>query len=59
MPYGKESFSIAEEYYIVRSGDMLSKIGQHYSISVDELCRLNKLGENDFIYPGQKFLGNK
>lgn len=55
----KKQVSIAEEYYIVRSGDTLSKIGQRYSISVDELRRLNNLGENDLIYPGQKLLVNK
>ena len=48
--------SQAEEYYVVRSGDTLSRIGEQYGISVDEICRLNNISKNDNIYPGQKLL---
>jgi lipid-binding SYLF domain-containing protein len=43
-------------YHVVRSGDTLSKIGNHYGISVDELCRLNNIKKTDTIHPGQKLL---
>ena len=43
-------------YHVVSSGDTLSKIGKQYSISVDELCRLNDMKKTDTIHPGQKLL---
>lgn len=43
-------------YHVVQSGDSLSKIAQHYGISVDELCRLNSMTPNQIIYPGQRLL---
>lgn len=43
-------------YHTVRPGDSLSLIGQLYGISVDELCRLNKISLDRIIYPGQKLL---
>jgi lipid-binding SYLF domain-containing protein len=43
-------------YYVVQSGDTLSGISRKYGISVDELCRLNKIDKNDPIYPGQKIV---
>ena len=44
------------QYYVVRSGDTLSKIGKQHGISVDELCRLNNMKKTDIIHPGQKLL---
>jgi lipid-binding SYLF domain-containing protein len=44
------------QYYVVRSGDSLSKIGKQHGISVDELCRLNNMKKTDTIHPGQKLL---
>ena len=44
------------QYHVVQSGDSLSKIGQQYGISVDELCRMNNMKETDTIHPGQKLL---
>jgi lipid-binding SYLF domain-containing protein len=44
------------QYHVVRSGDTLSKIGQQYGVSVDELCRLNNMKKSDTIHPGQKLL---
>jgi lipid-binding SYLF domain-containing protein len=54
-----KSVPLAEEYYVVRSGDTLSKIGKQYGLSVDELRRLNNMGKNDLIYLGQKLLVTK
>lgn len=44
------------QYYVVQSGDTLSKIGKQYGISVDELCRLNSMKKTDTIHPGQKLI---
>jgi len=44
------------QYHVVSSGDTLSKIGEKYGISVDELCRLNNMKKTDTIHPGQKLL---
>jgi lipid-binding SYLF domain-containing protein len=44
------------QYYVVRSGDTLSKIGRQHGISVEELCRLNNIEKTDTIQPGQKLL---
>ena len=45
-----------EKYHVVRSGDTLSGISRKYGVSVDELCRLNKIDKGDPIYPGQRVL---
>jgi lipid-binding SYLF domain-containing protein len=43
-------------FHVVQSGDTLSGISKKYGVSVDELCRLNKIDKNDPIYPGQKIV---
>ena len=46
-----------EETYTVKSGDSLSKIGQHHGIAWREIYEANKdvIGDNpDKIFPGQK-----
>ena len=40
--------------YIVQSGDTLSKIGQQYGLSVNQLRDYNSLESNAIIHPGQK-----
>jgi len=44
------------EYHVVQSGDTLSGISSKYGVSVDELCRLNKIDKGDPIHPGQKII---
>jgi len=46
--------SATESYHQVRKGDTLYGISRRYGVKVDELRRLNKLGPQDAIYPGQK-----
>jgi nucleoid-associated protein YgaU len=46
-----------EETYTVKSGDSLSKIGQHHGVAWREIYEANKdvIGDNpDKIFPGQK-----
>ena len=43
-----------EEYYIVKSGDTLSKIAKTYNTSVDNLVKLNNIKNKNLIYVGQK-----
>jgi LysM repeat protein len=43
-------------YHEVRRGETLSRIAQKYDISVEKLCRLNKITPKTVIRPGQRLL---
>jgi len=43
-------------YHVVKSGDTLYRIAQHYGTSVEELCRLNNITTKQVIYPGQRLV---
>ena len=43
-------------YHIVKSGESLYQIAPRYGLTVKKLRQLNKLGESDTIYPGQKLV---
>jgi lysozyme len=43
-------------YYIVKSGDNLTKIANKYNISVNDLVKKNNIKNPNLIYPGQKLL---
>jgi hypothetical protein len=43
-------------YHVVRAGDSLYKIAQHYALTVQELCQLNHMTQNKVIRPGQRLL---
>ena len=43
-------------YHEVRRGETLSRIAQKYGISVEKLCRLNKITPKTLIRPGQRLL---
>jgi len=43
-------------YHEVRPGDTLYSIAQQYSLTVDELCRLNDMTPRQVIHPGQELL---
>jgi len=43
-------------YHVVKTGDTLYWIAQHYGTSVEKLCRLNKISSDHIIHPGQKLL---
>lgn len=42
------------EYYIVRSGDNLTKIANRYGTTVNQLVSWNNISNPNLIYPGQK-----
>jgi lipid-binding SYLF domain-containing protein len=44
------------KYYVVQSGDSLSKIAKRHGTTVDELIKLNDIKDAKLIYPGQKLL---
>ena len=48
-----------KRFHEVRSGDTLYRIANKYGISVKELCRLNNIGQNTIIQPGQKLVVSK
>jgi murein DD-endopeptidase MepM/ murein hydrolase activator NlpD len=41
-------------YYQVRKGDTLSKIAQRHKVSVNTLCKLNKITKKTILRPGRK-----
>jgi LysM repeat protein len=45
-----------KRFHEVRSGDTLYRIANKYDISVEELCRINNIGQNAIIQPGQKLV---
>ncbi len=40
-------------YYKVRSGDTLSKIAKKQGVSIDQLCKLNRITRTTILRPGQ------
>jgi len=44
------------QYHIVKPGETLYQIGPQYGLTVKKLRQLNKLGDGDTIYPGQKLV---
>jgi len=46
----------SNRYHVVRSGENLYQIGEHYGISLEKICSLNRLSPNQLIRPGQKLL---
>ena len=40
-------------YYTVRSGDSLWRISRRYKMSINHICRLNKISENSVLRVGQ------
>lgn len=48
-----------EEFYIVKKGDSLSKIGARYGVSISDLARWNGIKNVDLIQIGQKIIVKK
>lgn len=43
-------------YYVVKKGDTLYRIGQNYGVSVDKIAEINGLDPNEYIYENQVLL---
>lgn len=41
-------------YHTIRSGDILGKLSLRYGVSIDQICRLNKITRNTTIRIGQR-----
>ena len=45
-----------KRYHIVKPGETLYQIGPRYGLTIKKMRQLNKLGDSDTIYPGQKLV---
>ena len=48
--------TIENRYHTVKPGETLYQIAPRYDLTIKKLRQLNKLGESDTIYPGQKLV---
>lgn len=42
------------QFHKVKNGETLSHIADRYNVSIDKLCKMNKLSRNTLLHPGQK-----
>jgi len=52
----KASSQTKNVYHEVRSGETLFRIAKRHGMSVDKLCRLNRITPKTLLHPGQKLL---
>jgi len=55
-PAKKSSPRVTPRYHTVQAGDSLYSIAKKYTISVDTLCKLNRITRQQPIHPGQNLL---
>ncbi|MFH1630542.1 MAG: LysM domain-containing protein, partial [Pseudomonadota bacterium] len=51
-----------KNYHVVRRGENLFGIAKRYGMTINDLCRLNKITPKTTLYPGKKLqikTGNK
>lgn len=53
IPKGYSVNEGVPQYYSVRSGDSLWRISRRYKMSINYICRLNKISENSVLRVGQ------
>ncbi len=53
LPKGYSVNVAIPQYYAVRSGDSLWRISRRYKMSINQICRLNKITENSVLRVGQ------
>jgi len=58
-PVKKSSSQDTQRYHTVQAGDSLYSIAKRYDMSVDTLCRLNRITRHQPIHPGQNLLVNE
>ncbi len=44
------------KYYVVERGDSLFRIAQKHNMSIERLCELNNISQNEVLHPGTKLL---
>ena len=49
----EQSKKAAAPTHKVKSGDTLYSISQRYGVSVEQLCKMNRIGKKMHIRPGQ------
>jgi LysM repeat protein len=60
VPIHTKALSQTESlYHEVRPGETLFRIAKKHSMSVDKLCRLNRITPKTLLHPGQKLLVSK
>lgn len=60
VPIHTKALSQTESlYHEVRSGETLFRIAKKHSMSVDKICRLNRITPKTLLHPGQKLLVSK
>jgi LysM repeat protein len=40
--------------HTVRRGETLYRIADHYQVTVDQICALNRIAANGVLYPGTR-----
>lgn len=53
IPKGYSVNEGVPQYYTVRSGDSLWRISRRYKMSINHICRMNKISENTVLRVGQ------
>ena len=43
-------------YHVVQPGEILTRIAEKYGMTLDDLCRLNKITPKAVIHPGQRLI---
>ena len=54
LSVGRKIVDAAMQYYVIKSGDTLSKIAAKYHTSVNTLCRLNGMTVNTKLQIGKR-----
>lgn len=45
-----------QKYYVIEKGDSLFRVAQKYEMTLDQLCKLNKVTTKTILHPGEKIL---
>mgnify|MGYP001205750039 FL=1 len=54
--FGSQAANTNNKHHIIKRGDSLSKIAQHYSLSISQLTRWNGINRSQILYPGQRLI---
>jgi LysM repeat protein len=45
-----------QKYYVIEKGDSLFRVAQKHDMTLDQLCKLNKITTKTVLHPGEKIL---